>query len=64
MVGDRLLTDVALARSAGVTSALVLTGATSATDVLEASPRPHLVLRRLTDLIPADDPLAPPEARR
>jgi HAD superfamily hydrolase (TIGR01450 family) len=59
MVGDRLLTDVGLARTAGMVSGLVLSGATTAADALAAPVPPDLVLGRLTDLIPADDPLAP-----
>ena len=59
MIGDRLLTDVGLARSAGMTSGLVLTGATTSVDVAAAEMPPDLVLGRLTDLIPAGDPLAP-----
>jgi HAD superfamily hydrolase (TIGR01450 family) len=52
MVGDRLLTDVAMARDAGMVSALVLTGATSPADVEAASVRPDLVLEYLGQLIP------------
>lgn len=62
MIGDRLLTDVGLARAAGMTAALVLSGATSAADVLAAPVPPDLVLARIDDLIPLDDPLAHPEA--
>ena len=53
MVGDRLLTDVALARTAGMVGALVLTGATSLADAAAASPAPDLILERLDQLIPA-----------
>ena len=60
MVGDRLLTDVGLARTAGMTSGLVLSGATTtADDAAAADVPPDLILARLTDLIPAGDPLAP-----
>ncbi|MFL5681221.1 MAG: HAD-IIA family hydrolase [Chloroflexota bacterium] len=52
MVGDRLLTDVAMARDAGMVAALVLTGATSAPDLGAASVRPDLVLEHLGQLIP------------
>lgn len=52
LVGDRLLTDVRMARQAGMHAALVLTGATSQGD-LEASPdRPDFVLADVTELIP------------
>lgn len=63
MVGDRLLTDVALARAAGATGALVLTGATTAAEVAASPLAPELVLASLSDLIPLHDPLAPMEAR-
>jgi NagD protein len=56
MVGDRLLTDVGLARTAGMVSGLALTGATSMADVESAERPPDVVLARLTDLIPLDDP--------
>jgi NagD protein len=58
MVGDRLLTDVGLARTAGMTSGLVLSGATTAADAAAAPLPPDLTFARLTDLIPAGDPLA------
>ena len=45
MVGDRLLTDVGLARTAGMTSGLVLTGATTSADVAAAALPPDLILR-------------------
>jgi ribonucleotide monophosphatase NagD (HAD superfamily) len=56
MVGDRLLTDVGLARTAGMVSGLALTGATSLADVEGAERPPDVVLARLTDLIPDHDP--------
>ena len=70
MVGDRLLTDVGLARTAGMVSGLALTGATTLADAEAAERPPDLCLASLTDLIPEDDqtryqlvaPLAP-EAR-
>ena len=52
MVGDRLLTDVALARTAGMVAALVLTGATSLADVLPPPDGPDLVLEGLDQLVP------------
>jgi HAD superfamily hydrolase (TIGR01450 family) len=54
MVGDRLSTDVAMAREAGMVSALVLTGATSSADLGVGGLVPDLVLDRLDDLIPTD----------
>lgn len=55
VVGDRLLTDVALAHAAGMDAALVLTGATRAEDVGSAGRAPEHVLTRLRDLIPEGD---------
>ena len=52
VTGDRLETDIALARGAGMVSALVLTGATPA-EALKTSPlQPDYVLRSLSDLLP------------
>lgn len=59
MVGDRLLTDVGLARTAGMAAGLALTGATDPASLDAATVRPDLVLTSLLDLIPAGDPLAP-----
>jgi NagD protein len=52
MVGDRLATDVALARRAGMRSALVLTGATSAGDLRAEGYQPDYVIETLLDLGP------------
>jgi NagD protein len=52
MVGDRVLTDVGLARAAGMVAALVLTGATSLGDVPPPPEGPDLVLEGLAQLIP------------
>jgi HAD superfamily hydrolase (TIGR01450 family) len=52
MVGDRLLTDVAMAHRAGMVGALVLTGATSRAEVADATTPPDLVIERLDQLIP------------
>ncbi len=51
MVGDRLLTDVAMARAAGMGQVLVLTGATTAADVADARVRPEHVIASLADLV-------------
>jgi HAD superfamily hydrolase (TIGR01450 family) len=57
MVGDRLLTDVAMARATGMVGALVLTGATRLADLeSSAAPAPDLVIERLEHLIP-DEPI-------
>jgi ribonucleotide monophosphatase NagD (HAD superfamily) len=55
MVGDRLHTDMRMARDAGMDAALVLTGESTLDDVAAASPEhtPPLVLDRLDRLIPA-----------
>ena len=50
-VGDRLDTDVAGARRAGIDSALVLTGATSRAEAAAADPRPTHVADSLAALV-------------
>jgi len=62
MVGDRLLTDVAMSRALGMTSILVLSGATSAGDLATAALRPDYVINGLGDLLPGpvSDPRRPP----
>jgi HAD superfamily hydrolase (TIGR01450 family) len=62
MVGDRLLTDIAMARAAGMVGALVLTGASGLGDLAAASLEPDLVLRGLDELIP--DRLTPDLSKR
>jgi len=52
MVGDRLLTDVAMSRALGMTSILVLSGATAAGDLATAAVRPDYVIDGLGDLLP------------
>jgi HAD superfamily hydrolase (TIGR01450 family) len=55
LVGDRLSTDIAMARAAGMPSALVLTGETT-TQMLAATPpeaRPTWILDRIDRLLPA-----------
>jgi HAD superfamily hydrolase (TIGR01450 family) len=59
MVGDRLLTDVRMARDAGMTAALVLTGATTLEQAQAAPEPPDLILRDLTALLPAAARSAP-----
>ena len=52
VVGDRLLTDIAMARSMGMTGVLVLTGATCA-ESIEGSPvQPDFVIGSLSELLP------------
>jgi len=50
MVGDRLYTDVEMARRAGVLGVLVLTGETKAEDVAQAAQAPDLVVPSLHEL--------------
>ena len=54
IVGDRLSTDVRMARHAGMHAALVLSGATQAHELEGGDDVPDLVLDDVTDLIPAD----------
>jgi HAD superfamily hydrolase (TIGR01450 family) len=53
MVGDRLSTDMVMARSVGMASVLVLTGATSPADLAaaEASVMPDYVIQMLPELL-------------
>jgi HAD superfamily hydrolase (TIGR01450 family) len=62
MVGDRLLTDVAMAHRAGMIGALVLTGATSRADLPDATIVPDLVIDRLDQLIP--ESISAPHSKR
>jgi phosphoglycolate/pyridoxal phosphate phosphatase family enzyme len=52
MTGDRLETDVQMGLNAGMTTALTLTGATTAQDAQASSIRPHYILNDLGDLLP------------
>ncbi|HET6379772.1 MAG TPA: HAD-IIA family hydrolase [candidate division Zixibacteria bacterium] len=52
LAGDRLLTDMRMAREAGMASALVLTGATSLAEVAAAAERPDFVIESIADVIP------------
>ena len=49
MVGDRIYTDVAMARNAHVLGVLVLTGEATAQDAAQATPPPDLVLPSLAE---------------
>jgi NagD protein len=50
MVGDRLYTDIAMARAAGAVGVLVLTGETTAVQAAESVPPPDLVVPSLAEL--------------
>ncbi len=54
MVGDRLSTDIAMARAAAMPSALVLTGETTPTLLAQTPPEQHptYVLSRIAELLP------------
>jgi HAD superfamily hydrolase (TIGR01450 family) len=56
LVGDRLLTDMRMARDAGMASALVLTGATTLEQVRAAAEQPDYVIDGLGRLLPATTP--------
>jgi NagD protein len=61
MVGDRIYTDMAMARAAGALSVLVLTGEATAADAAGAPNNPDLVLEdigRLGDLLAPTEALA------
>ncbi|MCA1687150.1 MAG: HAD hydrolase-like protein, partial [Actinobacteria bacterium] len=55
LVGDRLATDVHLAKEAGMAGALVLTGATSLEEALGSEDRPDYILDNLAELLPSRD---------
>jgi ribonucleotide monophosphatase NagD (HAD superfamily) len=52
IVGDRLLTDIAMAEELGMSSALVLTGVTKVDDLASSVVRPDFVVRALRDILP------------
>ena len=52
MVGDRLLTDIAMAHELAMSSVLVLTGVTSLDDLSRSEVHPDFVARTLLDLVP------------
>jgi HAD superfamily hydrolase (TIGR01450 family) len=51
MVGDRILTDVAMSRELGMTSILVLSGATTAGDLADSVVKPDYVIDSLAGLL-------------
>ena len=52
LVGDRLATDMRLAKEAGMSGALILTGATTLDEALASADRPDYVIDHLGDLLP------------
>jgi phosphoglycolate/pyridoxal phosphate phosphatase family enzyme len=56
MTGDRLETDIQMGLTAGMTTALTLTGATTLPDVENSPIRPHFLLNHLCDLLPEGSP--------
>jgi NagD protein len=50
MVGDRLYTDIVMARRAGAVGVLVLTGETTAAQAQQLSPPPDLIVPSLAEL--------------
>jgi HAD superfamily hydrolase (TIGR01450 family) len=52
IVGDRLLTDIAMADELGMASVLVLSGVTSPDDLTRSDVRPDFVIRSLRDVLP------------
>jgi NagD protein len=56
MVGDRITTDMAMARSTGMTGVLVLSGASRAEDLADlGADGPNHVIEDLRDLLPIDE---------
>ena len=54
MVGDRLATDIAMARSFGLAGVLVLTGASKLEDIAASPFKPDYAIESLDELVPAD----------
>ena len=55
LVGDRLATDVRLAKRAGMAGALILTGATTLDEALDSGDRPDYIIEDLGELLPRGD---------
>jgi NagD protein len=52
LVGDRILTDMHMARVAGMVAVLVLSGATRRADLSGVDPAPDFVLEDIAQLVP------------
>ncbi|MBI5084831.1 MAG: HAD-IIA family hydrolase [Acidobacteria bacterium] len=59
MTGDRLATDIRMAKLAGMSSALILTGCPTLEEVQDSPDRPDYVLNSLAELLPAGMPDRP-----
>jgi HAD superfamily hydrolase (TIGR01450 family) len=59
VVGDRLTTDVALSRTLGMASVLVLSGTTAPSDLASSPLRPDYVIEGIGQLVPAGSPGGP-----
>ena len=59
LVGDRLATDVRLAKRAGMAGALILTGATTLgealDEALDSGDEPDYIIEDLGELLPSED---------
>lgn len=53
MVGDRLLTDIAMGQSLGMASVLILTGVSNLEDISGGGVEPDFVIEKLLDLLPS-----------
>jgi NagD protein len=56
LVGDRLTTDIAMAKAAGMSAVLVLTGDSSAEAARSAEVKPDFVIDNLFELLPVAGP--------
>ena len=65
IVGDRLSTDIAMSRALGMTSVLVLSGATTGAELADSPHRPDYVIDGIAALLPAGsgEPASVPAAR-
>jgi NagD protein len=54
LVGDRLLTDIAMGQSLGMASVLILTGVSSLEDISDSGIQPDFVIDKLLDLLPSE----------
>jgi len=59
MAGDRLLTDMAMSRALGMTSVLVLSGATTAAELTGAPVQPDYVIDGIGQLLPGTEASQP-----